>query len=88
MQSENIMTIRVSDKGQICLPSVIRQKLNIEKGDDLVLFEIGGKILLEKSARVIEKMRDDFEDVLYFSEASLGEVWDNDEDDVWSSYLK
>ena len=88
MQDENVMTIRVSDKGQICLPNAIRQKLNIGRGDDLVLFEIGGKILLEKSARVIERMKDEFEDVLHFSEKSLGEVWGNDEDDVWSFYLK
>ena len=82
------MTIRVSDKGQICLPNSVRKRLEIEKGDDLVLFEIGGKILLEKPARVIEKMKDDFEDVLHFSEESLSEVWENDEDDVWESYLK
>ncbi len=88
MQSENIMTIRVSDKGQICLPSSVRQRLEIERGDDLVLFEIGGKILLEKPNKVIEKMKDDFRDVFHFSEKSLGEVWNNDEDDVWSSYLE
>jgi len=88
MQGKNVMTIRVSDKGQICLPNSVRKRLEIEKGDDLVLFEIGGKILLEKPARVIEKMKDDFEDVLHFSEESLSEVWENDEDDVWESYLK
>jgi len=88
MNNDNVMTIRVSDKGQICLPSAVRQRLEIERGDDLVLFEIDGKILLEKPAKVIEKIKDDFEDVLHFSEKSLREVWDNDEDDIWSSYLK
>ena len=80
-------TIRVSDKGQISIPNSMRCRLGIERGDDLVLFEIGGKLLIEKPAKVIEKMRDEFADVLSFSEGSLKEIWDNPEDDVWGEYL-
>ena len=81
-------TIKVSDKGQISIPNSIRQKLGIKRGDDLVLFEIKGKILIEKPQRVSEKMKDSFKDILHFSEQSLKEVWDNQEDEIWSSYLK
>jgi len=83
-----IKTLRVSDKGQISIPNSIRQKLGIQRGDNLILFEIEGKLLIEKQQRISEKMKDDFKDVLHFSEQSLKEVWDNPEDEIWSQYLE
>ena len=83
-----IKTIKVSDKGQIVIPQLIRQKLGIQRGDDLVLFEIEGKLLIEKQQKVSEKIKDEFKDILHFSEQSLNSVWDNPEDDIWNSYLK
>lgn len=87
MESEIVKTIKVSDKGQISIPNSIRQRLGIERGDDLVLFEIQGKILIEKQQKVSEKMKDEFKDILHFSEQSLKEVWGNPEDEIWNSYL-
>jgi len=83
-----IKTIRVSEKGQIAIPLQMRETLGIERGDDLVLIQIKDKILLEKSQKMEEKIKDDFKDVLKFSERSLKEVWDNKSDDVWNQYLK
>ena len=83
-----IKTLRVSDKGQIAIPNSVRQKLGIQRGDNLVLFEIEGKILLEKQQKVSEKMKDEFKDILHFSEQSLKEVWDNPEDEIWDKYLE
>ena len=83
-----IKTLRVSDKGQISIPNSVRQKLGIQRGDNLILFEIEGKILLEKQQKVSEKMKDEFKDILHFSEQSLKEVWDNSEDEIWSQYLE
>ena len=83
-----IKTVKVSDKGQIAIPQHIRDKLGINKGDDLVLFQFDGKILLERAQKTEEKMRDDFKDVLKFSEMSLMKVWDNKEDEIWNQYLK
>lgn len=88
MENEFIKTLRVSDKGQIAIPNSVRQKLGIQRGDNLILFEIEGKILLEKQQKVSEKMKDEFKDVLHFSEQSLKEVWDNSEDEIWSQYLE
>lgn len=88
MENEFIKTLRVSDKGQISIPNSVRQKLGIERGDNLILFEIEGKILLEKQQKVSEKMKDEFRDVLHFSEQSLKEVWENSEDEIWSQYLE
>lgn len=83
-----IKTLRVSDKGQISIPNSVRQKLGIQRGDNLILFEIEGKLLIEKQQKVSEKMKDEFKDVLHFSEQSLKEVWDNPEDEIWSRYLE
>jgi AbrB family looped-hinge helix DNA binding protein len=88
MEDEIIKTLKVSDKGQISIPNSVRQKLGIERGDNLILFEIEGKILLEKQQKVSDKMKDEFKDILHFSEQSLKEVWDNPEDDIWSQYLE
>lgn len=83
-----IKTIKVSDKGQIAIPQIIRKKIGINKGDEMILVQTNGKILLEKSQKVSAKMRDDFKDLLKFSEQALGKVWDNKSDDIWSEYLK
>lgn len=81
-------TVKVSEKGQIAIPKTIRKVLRINRGDSLILFQIGGKILLEKSQDAEKKLKDDFKDILKFSEKSLKEVWDNKEDEIWNNYLK
>lgn len=81
-------TIKVSEKGQIAIPQSMREKLGIEQGDELVLFQIDGKLLLEKAQKTEEKMIDNFKDILKFSEQSLKEVWNNKDDEIWSRYLK
>lgn len=83
-----IRTIKVSEKGQIAIPQIIRENLGIEQGDELVIIQSDGKIFLEKSASVERKLTDNFRDILKFSEHSLKEVWDNPEDNIWNSYLK
>jgi len=88
MENEFIKTLRVSDKGQISIPNSVRQRLGIQRGDNLILFEINGKLLIEKQQKVSEKMIDEFKDVLRFSEQSLKEVWDSPEDEVWNQYLE
>jgi len=83
-----IKTIKVSEKGQIAIPQAIREKMGIEQGDELIMFQVDGKILIEKTKKTEEKMKDDFKDILKFNEMSLREVWGNKEDDIWSQYLK
>jgi len=83
-----IKTVKVSDKGQIAIPQSIRSSMGIERGDELVLIQMDSKILLEKSQKVSGKLKDDFRDILKFSEKSLKSVWGNKQDDIWNSYLK
>lgn len=84
----NIKIIKVSDKGQIAIPQIIREKAGISRGDELIIIQTGGKILLEKSQKISNQMKEDFKDIIGFSEQSLNEVWDNKEDEIWSTYLK
>ena len=83
-----VKTVKVSDKGQIAIPLDIRELAGIERGDELVVTEEAGKILLQKADAVSKKMKDDFKDILKLSEHSLKEVWDNEEDDIWATYLE
>ncbi len=83
-----IRTVKVSEKGQIAIPQMIRENLGIGQGDELIMFQIDGKILMEKSEKTKEKMKDSFKDILKFSEKSLRSVWNNKEDEIWSNYLK
>jgi len=81
-------TIRVSDKGQIAIPQTMRNTLGINTGDDLIVIQLDNKILIEKAQKMEQKIKDDFKDILKFSEKSLKEVWDNKLDDIWNQYLK
>jgi len=83
-----IRTVKVSEKGQIAIPQMIRENLGIGQGDELIMFQVDGKILMEKSEKTKEKMRENFKDILKFSEKSLRSVWNNKEDEIWSNYLK
>ena len=80
--------VKVSDKGQIAIPVDIREEAGIERGDELVILESSGRILLEKSEKVSAKVKDDFKDLLKISEISLRKLWDNKEDEIWDKYLE
>ena len=83
-----IKTVRVSEKGQIAIPTSMREAIGIEQGDELLLVETEGKILIEKAKKFFQYIKDDFGDILRYNEESLKEVWDNREDDIWASYLR
>jgi len=80
-----VKIIKVSDKGQIAIPQEVRESVGIRKGDDLVLIQEGGKILLEKSTNISSRIKEDFSDLLKHSEAVARELWENEEDKIWDS---
>ena len=84
----DLKTIKVSEKGQIAIPQSVRDNADIEKGDELFIIQMNGKILLEKVSKLAIKMKDDFRDLLRFSEQALKDIWDNKQDDIWNTYLK
>ena len=83
-----IKTIEVSEKGQIAIPLVFREAIGINQGDELIIIQKDNKILIEKSQKAERDITDNFKDIMKFSEQSLKEVWDNEEDEIWASYLK
>ncbi len=86
---ESIMkTVTVSGKGQISIPQEIRKQLEVEKGSKLVIILKDKKLLIRKASDISQSIEDSFEDVVRYSERSLEEIWDNEEDDVWNRYLK
>ena len=83
-----IKTIKVSGKGQIAIPQIIREQAGINKGDNIMLIQEDGKIMIEKTNKFSNQIKEDFKDIQKFSENSLKEVWNNKEDDIWNNYLK
>lgn len=78
-----LRTVKISDKGQIAIPKVIQKSFGISKGDELVLVEIGNKLVLEKLEETKKKFEDGFKDLLIHSQKSLSKLWNNKEDEVW-----
>ncbi len=81
-------TVKVSEKGQIAIPLEIREETGIRQGDELVLVLDGRKILIEPASKVSKDIKDDFSDLLKLSEKSLMDLWDNEADKVWDTYLE
>jgi AbrB family looped-hinge helix DNA binding protein len=80
-------TVKVSDKGQIAIPSEIQRMLEIKKGDKLMLYAENNKILIKKVNQIISQMRDDFKDIERHTEESLREFWKDEPEGVWEQYL-
>jgi len=79
-----LVTVKVSEKGQVVIPKDVREKLKLHKGDKLVILIEGEKMLIEKSKKTEKKIKDDFSDLLKASESSL-DFWDNKKDAVWDN---
>ena len=83
-----IKTVKISDKGQIAIPQIMRERMNLLRGEELLVIQIEGKIILQRTNDAEKRMKDDFADIRLISEKSLEDVCNNSEDDVWSEYLK
>ena len=71
--------IKVTDKGQISLPVRIRNSMDIEKGDKLLVIQNNDSIIIRKVKE------NDFSDLLKHSEKVAKKLWDNKEDEVWNN---
>ena len=84
--------ITTSSRGQIVIPDDVRKRHDIKEGTKLILHEHGDKIILEKAEKLSTLLKQGLHaeesgwDTL--SEASLREVWDNEDDEhIWEKYL-
>jgi len=87
MNESTLKTVSVSDKGQIAIPREIQKLLGIKKGDRLVLITKNEQLLIQKATDLEKQMKDDFDDLINYSESSLKKLWLNKEDDIWNKYL-
>ena len=71
--------IKVTDKGQISLPVRIRNSMDIEQGDELLVIQDNDSIIIKKIKE------NDFSDLLKHSEKVAKKLWDNKEDEVWNN---
>lgn len=71
--------VKVTDKGQISIPTSIRELAGIGRGDQLLLVETSGKIIMEKV------QKSNFKDLLIHSEKVAEKLWSNKEDDIWDT---
>ncbi len=73
-----IKIIKVTDKGQISIPIGIRESLNIQQGDNLIITKTNDSVIIKKIKE------EDFHDLLKHSEKVAKKLWDNKEDEVWN----
>ena len=78
-----LKTIKVSQKGQIAIPSDIRKEIGIKKGDELLLVRKGDKILIERASKSSQKFDREFNFMLKHAEKVAKRLWENKEDEVW-----
>jgi len=80
-----IKTVKVSSKGQIAIPAEVRTGAGIEEGDELVVLQEGGRILITKASAVSKRLGSGFGDLLKHSEKVAEKLWSNKEDEIWDS---
>lgn len=76
-------TIKVSQKGQIAIPSDMRKELGIKHGQELLVVKKGDKLLIEKSTRTSKRFAGEFDYMLKHAEKVAKKLWENKEDEVW-----
>lgn len=83
-----IKTIKLSSKGQICIPKETRKEVNFKEGEKLVLIAKDHEIIIKKSKEMLNKLDFQTESMktMLMSKDSLKKDWDNDYDDRWNKY--
>lgn len=88
-----IETIRVSSKGQIVIPEMVRKRFDIREGTKLILVQKGKKLVFEKEKDFLEELNrgehaKEKMGWLHLAEKSMKKVWDNPQDEeIWSRYV-
>ena len=80
-----IKTVKISEKGQIAIPQEIREAANLRQGDELIIIEEEGKLLLEKPQKIARQVRENFKDLLKNSEGVAKKLWSTKADDIWDT---
>ena len=80
-----LKTVKISDKGQICIPKDVRNEMKIAVGETLIMIVEKDKIILEKSISIKRKLKmGEGLETMLMSEESLKKDWDNKYDERWN----
>ncbi|MBI5798191.1 AbrB/MazE/SpoVT family DNA-binding domain-containing protein [Candidatus Woesearchaeota archaeon] len=71
--------VKITAKGQIIIPLKMQRICKLKKGDQLLVVEENGAIVLKKIKNT------EFATLLLQSEKVAKELWDNKEDEIWDT---
>ncbi|MBI4895912.1 MAG: AbrB/MazE/SpoVT family DNA-binding domain-containing protein [Candidatus Aenigmarchaeota archaeon] len=82
-----IKTVKMTEKGQICIPKDVRNEMNLIEGETLLMIVDDDKIILEKTSNIKKKLKlpEGIKNMI-MSEQSLKKDWDNKYDERWDKY--
>lgn len=84
----HVATVTVSSKGQISIPKRFRKLLGVKEGNELVLIEERGRIVMERVERLARKLflleGGEAVATMFASQKSLSKEWENEEDERWN----
>lgn len=80
-------TVQITGKGQVVIPKEVRERLGLTKGSKLIMLQKDENIVMHKPEE-FEKILEDFSEFTQASEKALADVWKDEKDDVWESYLR
>ena len=61
---ERTRTIRVAKRGTVTLPKPLRERYNIQEGDDLTLLDMGGVFVLSPVRSQVDELADRISEAL------------------------
>lgn len=80
-------TIKLSEKGQIAIPKIMREELHLKRGARLLVIRQGNELIIKKQEDAAKKLnlREGYETMLA-SQNVLAKEWGNKYDDRWDKY--
>jgi AbrB family looped-hinge helix DNA binding protein len=80
-------TVKMTGKGQIVVPKEMRDSLGLKRDSTILLIQKDEDILMKKPDS-IRGMLEDFPELRAATERIFGEVWKDEDDKLWESYIK
>jgi AbrB family looped-hinge helix DNA binding protein len=59
----HVTTVKIGKQGRLVVPAPLRQELGLEAGDELVARAFGERLIFERRAAVVERLRARFKNV-------------------------
>lgn len=80
-------TVKMTGKGQIVVPKEMRDSMGLKRNSMLLIVQKDDNIILKKPES-LEAIVEDFPELRAATERVFGEVWKDEDDKLWESYIK